>query len=416
MIAEILCVGTELLLGDIVNTNAAFIAKELAFAGIKSFWQSVVGDNSKRLLESFNLALSRADVVITSGGLGPTYDDLTKETAAKCLGLKLELRPDLLENLRKIFARMGREMSPNNEKQALMPEGAHVFENLRGTAPGLAVTKNGKSIVMLPGPPRELEPMFSGQVLPWLAQMAGLGTLVSHGVNIFGLGESAVEDRLKHMMENYSNPTLAPYAKTGEVLVRVTASAGAPEEAEKLIAPVLEEIKSRLDGYVYGIDAGSLQNALVNALKEKKLKIAAAESCTGGIISGRITEVPGASEVFGCGLCAYSNEMKSKLLGVNPGTLEKFGAVSAQTAIEMAQGVRELSGADISISTSGIAGPGGGTTEKPVGLVYIGYCTEKNYGALELHLGRGYADDRNLIRYLAASEALALALKLLRLE
>jgi nicotinamide-nucleotide amidase len=412
MTAEILCVGTELLLGDIVNTNAAFMSKELALAGINVFYQSVVGDNPERLLQSLRLALSRSDTVVTSGGLGPTYDDITKETAAKCFELELKLVPELLEELQEIFRRMGRRpMTSNNKKQAVMPEGAHVFKNRNGTAPGLAIEREGKKIIMLPGPPNELEPMFVEEVLPWLRKN-GEKALVSHNINIFGLGESAVEDILRDKMENYKNPSIAPYAKTGEVLLRVTALAGSREEAEELIRPVLLEIKESAVGkYIYGIDSGSLQNALVKILSEKKLVFACAESCSGGLVSARLTEIPGASEIFGYGICTYSNEAKVRFLGVNPKTLEIYGAVSAQTAAEMAAGIRAVSGADIGISITGIAGPGGGSLEKPVGLVYIGVDSNALTKTQELRLAKGYLTDRNLVRYLSASHALRLAIE-----
>lgn len=411
MNAEILCVGTELLLGDIVNTNAAFLARELASLGIGCYYQSVVGDNPGRLRESLELALSRADIVITTGGLGPTYDDLTKETVAGLFGLEMRLHEPSLEKMRKFFRRIGREMTHNNEKQAMMPEGAEVFENDRGTAPGLAVEGGGRRVILMPGPPSEMTAMFENQVRPYLAKLSD-SVLVSHGIHLFGIGESAVEDRLHDEMTSRTNPTVAPYAKEGEVLLRVTASAKTAEEAEEMIRPVVDEISGIFPEYVYGVDVGNLQTALARALKEKNMTIATAESCTGGLISARLTEIPGASEVFGCGVCAYSNETKTKLLGVSGETLAKRGAVSRECALEMARGIKVLAGADIGVSVTGIAGPDGGTEEKPVGLVYVAVCGPCGEECRKLELSRGYTGDRAIIRNMAAMHAMNLALRL----
>lgn len=410
MNAEILCVGTELLLGDIINTNAAFLAKELAACGIGCYYQSVVGDNPQRLKDSLALALSRADMVITTGGLGPTFDDLTKETVAAYFGLEMELHQASLEGMTEIFRKIGRPMTKNNEKQAYMPKGAKVFPNDRGTAPGLAVEGKGKHAILLPGPPREMSAMFQQQVRPYLLNLSNT-TLVSHNIHMFGIGESTVEDILREYMETHENPTIAPYAKEGEVLLRVTAKAGTMEAANALAMPVVKEVCAKFNQYVYGVDVGTLQNALVQLLTEKKLTVATAESCTGGLLSKRITEIGGASVVFGCGVCAYSNGMKTQLLGVPAELLEARGAVSEQVALAMAQGVRKLSGADIGLSTTGIAGPGGGTTRKPVGLVYVAVSSERLETVLELKLSRSYGGEREFIQYSAASHALHLALQ-----
>ena len=415
---EILCVGTEILLGDIVNTNARYIAKEIAALGLECYHQSVVGDNPKRLKESLELAFSRADAVIMTGGLGPTYDDLTKETAAEFFGRKMYLHQPSIEWIEGFFKRIGREMTENNRKQAMMPEGATVFDNHNGTAPGLAIKGElkehpewGEKIaILMPGPTREMVPMFKESVEPYLASFSQR-VFVSHEVHLFGIGESSAETKLRDVMESMTNPTIAPYAKDGEVLLRVTASAENSEEAEKMITPVYSIIEERLGEYIYGIDVGSLQNALVKLLSEKHLTVATAESCTGGLIAKRITDVPGASEVFGMGAVCYANEIKTKLLGVSEETLKSFGAVSHQTAKEMAEGARRVSGADIAISTTGIAGPGGGTEEKPVGLVYVGVSTKAGCETFELRLARGYSTDRDLIRWIAASNALSLATK-----
>ena len=408
MNAEILCVGTEILLGDIVNTNAAYISKGLAECGIGCYYQSVVGDNPERLKTSLEIALNRAEIVIMTGGLGPTYDDLTKETVAVYFGREMELHAPSLEHLTKIFKRTSRELTDNNKKQAYMPQGATVFHNDRGTANGLMVQGDGKTVILMPGPPREMTAMFDNSVKPYLLSISD-GVLVSKVIHFYGIGESALEHELKEYMETHFNPTVAPYAKEGEVQLRVTAKAENAQEAEKLLEPVVKEIVEKFPGLVYGVDVENLQNALVQKLMEKKLSIATAESCTAGFVSKRITEVSGSSQVFGCGVCTYSNDMKIKLLGVNPETLAQHGAVSQETAIEMARGVRKLSGADIGLSVTGIAGPEGGTEQKPVGLVYIAVSTGSREEVKELMLARGYGGQRELIRYLASSNALHLA-------
>ena len=415
MTAEILCVGTEILLGDIVNTNAQYIAKELALIGIDVYRQSVVGDNPDRLRESLALALSRADTVLMTGGLGPTYDDLTKETTAAYFGRKMEMHEPSLRQIEEFYARTGRTMTPNNRKQAMMPERAVVFPNSCGTAPGLAIEgegeQAGKTAIMMPGPPREMKAMMRESVLPYLMKQSD-HTLVSRNVHIFGLGESLVEDKLHDLMEELRNPTLAPYAKDGEVLLRVTASVRDKAEADALIDPVVEKIRAVIGDAIYGIDEGNLQNALVQTLRRKHLTVATAESCTAGLVASRIAEIPGASEVFGYGVTTYANEAKMKLLGVAEETLRAHGAVSAETACEMASGVRALAGADIGVSVTGIAGPDGGSAEKPVGLVYVGVATEAGVHAVKLNLARNYRTGmRQYIRYVASSNALFQALR-----
>ncbi|WRS26487.1 competence/damage-inducible protein A [Oscillospiraceae bacterium MB08-C2-2] len=414
MNVEILCVGTEILLGDIVNTNAAYLSKELALCGFNCYYQTVVGDNPQRLKEVLALSLSRSDMVIMTGGLGPTYDDLTKETVAEFFGREMELHEPSLKSMTCFFHKVGRPMTDNNKKQAYMPKGAVVFPNEAGTAPGLAVEGqlegSEKIAIMLPGPPREMTSMFQSQVLPYLQKKAKT-TLVSHTVHMFGIGESAMEERLRETMVNNTNPTAAPYAKEGEVLVRVTASGANFEEANRLAQPMIEEICGVFPEYVYGVDVQTLQNALVQRLMEKKLTVATAESCTGGWVSKRITEVSGSSQVFGCGICAYENAIKEKVLGVSAQALADHGAVSQETALEMARGVRALAGADIGLSTTGVAGPEGGTEEKPVGLVYIAVSCDKLETVVELRLSRGYKQEREIIRNLASSNVLHLGWK-----
>ena len=411
MTAEILCVGTELLLGDIVNTNAAFLAKELAALGISVYHQTVVGDNPERLRDAFSDALGRCDIVITSGGLGPTCDDLTKETLADLFSLPLVLDKPSLDAIELFFKTSGRTMCRNNNKQAMIPKGAVVFKNNNGTAPGLAVTKNGKTAILLPGPPREIEAMFNESVRPFLEKMSGL-VFVSHTVHLFGIGESAAEERLRDLMDS-ENPTVAPYAKDGEVVIRVTARAENKPDADALSVPVINEIRSRLGQFVYGVDVGSLQNAVVKKLSEKKLTVSFAESCTGGYAAKRITEIPGSSAVFGCGIVSYSNDTKINVLGVSKDTIENFSAVSAECAAEMAMGVRKISGSDIAVSVTGYAGPG--TSEKePVGLVYIGLSTERSTSSVKLDLSRRYGSNlREYIRYVASSHMLYNVLKLI---
>ncbi|WP_312645034.1 competence/damage-inducible protein A [Hydrogenoanaerobacterium sp.] len=411
--AEILCIGTEILLGNIVNTNSSVISRGLADIGINMFHHTVVGDNPQRLKDALDIAFSRNNIVVTTGGLGPTYDDLSKETIAEYFDVKLKLHEPSAQSIQSFFTKWNRQMTENNLKQAMMPEGCIVLENHNGTAPGAILEKDGKIAVMLPGPPREMTPMFEQQVLPYLKKRSQQ-VFRSHCVYFFGIGESALEAELRSDMEQMQNPTIAPYAKEGEVMLRVTASAHTADEAEALLKPAVEMLQKRFPQYIYGIDVDNLQTAVVNALAEKKLKVATAESCTGGYLSKRITEVAGSSAVFDCGVTSYANEIKESLLGVKNETLTQFGAVSAQTAQEMANGVRHISGADIGVSTTGIAGPDGGTDEKPVGLVYVGISSDWHNEVLELQLSRGYASEREFIRYLASSHALSAVLKAIK--
>lgn len=413
--AEIICVGTELLLGDIINTNAPFISQRLAMIGISQYHRSVVGDNHMRFRELLEQAYSRADIIITSGGLGPTYDDMTKEAVCDFLGCDTVTDEEALERMKMFFKKRARPMTENNTKQAVVPKGAYVFQNDNGTAPGICVKKDGKYIIMLPGPPRELEPMFENQVIPYLMSEPFFenSAIMSHNIRVFGMGESRVEDMLHKLMTESTNPTLAPYAKDGEVLLRVTARAHTPLEAEELMKPMIKEIYDTIGDYIYGMDVDSLQEVLVEKLAERKMKIAAAESCTGGLVSKRITEVPGASSVFDCGICSYANDIKHNILNVDSNDLEKYGAVSEQVALQMAQGVLKLANADIAVSTTGIAGPAGGTAEKPVGTVYIAAVTKDKQIVRRHDLGRGLGDEREYIRHLAASNALSMALELL---
>jgi nicotinamide-nucleotide amidase len=370
MIAEILAVGTELLMGQISNTNAQYISRRLAELGINVYFHTVVGDNPARLEETLKRALIRSDIVITTGGLGPTKDDLTKETIAKAMGRNLVLREDVLEQIRNFFIKKHRQMIPNNVKQAYLPEDCFLIPNPNGTAPGCIVEDNGKTVIMLPGPPKEMQPMFDETVFDYLKQKTGL-VLVSKMLKVFGIGESELEAKLMDLIDKQDNPTIAPYASTGEVTVRVTARCETKEEALRLLAPVVDEIKSRLGAMVYASDGESLEQIVFELLLQKGLVVATAESCTGGLLAEKIIKIPGASKVFERGFITYSNRAKAEELGVSEDTLEKYGAVSHETAIEMLQGLIKKTNAPVGVAITGIAGPDGGTPDKPVGLVYI---------------------------------------------
>ncbi len=408
--AEILCVGTELLLGDIVNTNATFLSARMAELGIGVYRHQAVGDNPARLSAALKDALSHADLVITSGGLGPTYDDLTKETVAACFGRKLTMHEPSLSAIRAYFEKTGRVMTKNNEKQAMMPEGAVVFPNHFGTAPSLALCDeaHNKTVIMLPGPPNELQNIYYEQVLPYLRTRRD-SVLVSRNLHIFGMGESAVEDTLGNLMSEAQNPTVAPYCKEGEVRLRVTASAHTEQEAISLCDDMIARIMETPVGkYVYGIDVHSLEDAVIRFLREKKLTLCTAESCTGGLIAKRLTDVSGASEVFFGGCVTYTNEIKERQLGVSHETLEQYGAVSAETAAEMARGARLRLGTDIAVSATGLAGPGGGSPELPVGTVFIGISTSQGEQVRKLSLSP--MRSRDYIRKVSVANALDMIL------
>ncbi len=371
MKAEIIAIGTEILLGDIVNSNAQYLAQELASLGIDMYYQQVVGDNEKRIVHAFDEAYSRSDIIITTGGLGPTDDDLTKEVAAKYFNKELFPDEESIEKIKGYFKFRQRKMTENNLKQGLIPEGAIIINNNNGTAPGVIIEENNKIMIILPGPPKEMKPMFEETVKPYLQRMAD-SVLVSKMIKILGIGESAVAEEVKDLMDAQTNPTIAPYAKEVGVMLRVTAKAESQEEALKLISPIEEEIKKRLGDNVYATEDIGIEDVVAKLLIEKKLTISTAESCTGGMIAGTLINYPGISEVFLEGAVTYSNEAKHKRLGVKNETLDKYGAVSEETAREMAIGIVSTAGTDVSIVTTGIAGPDGGTEDKPVGLVYIG--------------------------------------------
>ena len=411
--AEILCVGTELLLGEVVNTNAAYISRELAKLGISVYHTSVVGDNPKRLSNAVKSALNNADLLILTGGLGPTYDDLTKETVAEALSLPMVRDENILREIEEYFASSGRKMPENNAKQADVPLGAQALKNRTGTAPGIFIEKDEKVVVLLPGPPFELIPMFEEFVFPKLREKSDK-FLVSHNIHIMGMGESEVETHFIDLMKNSTNPTLAPYAKEGEMRLRVGALASSEDEGEKMCAEMIEKVRNTPVGeYIYALDAELIEKLVVDLLKEKGLTLSCAESCTGGYFGKRITDISGASKVFKGGFITYSNEAKIELLGVNPETIEKYSAVSPQTAEEMAQGARKRLKTDIAISITGEAGPDPDpATKQSVGTVFIGVSTSEDTFSIKLTIAS--QRDREYIRRVASSRAMKEIIKIIR--
>ncbi len=402
MNAEILTVGTELLLGDITNSNSQFLSREMAVYGIDILYQSTVGDNRERLESALELALSRCDMVILTGGLGPTEDDLTRETVAKGLDIPLVLHEESDARIQEYFRSTGKEYTENNRKQAMLPEGCTVFQNDHGTAPGCAVEKDGKTVILLPGPPKELVPMFTDAVAPYLQRFSG-ETIRSHTIGVFGIPEAAVDERLHDLME-CENPTVAPYAKDGEVQLRVTAKAASEKEADELCRPIIDEIEERLGTAVYGVNTGGLAKTVVEQLKERNKKIATAESCTAGLLSGKLTDVPGVSQVFECGIAAYSPEIKRQVLGVPEAILEAKGTVCPEVAAAMAAGARRVGGADIGIGITGVAGPEP-SEGKEVGTVYVALADERRVWVKRIFTG-GEIKDREQIRNAATLYAL----------
>ncbi len=405
MTVEIICVGTELLLGNIVNTNAAYLAGKCAGLGLSCYHQQVVGDNAQRLEDAIRLAISRSDIVILSGGLGPTEDDLTKETAARCMGRELVMDEECRKKIDSYFKKRGMEATENNWKQAMVPEGGIVLDNPNGTAPGLLLKGEQAHLILLPGPPLELVPMFEESVAPYLNAL-GLGVIYSQTVKLCGISESEAETLIRDLVDGQANPTVATYAKTGEVHIRVTARAENEKEAKKLLKPLVKELKTRFGSYIYSTEEDvTLERAVVDLLIANKLSVTCAESCTGGRLSARLINVPGVSEAYKCGYVTYSNKAKRKILGVKKSTLQKYGAVSKQTAEEMAKGAARQAKADVAVAVTGLAGPDGGTQEKPVGLVYISCCVKGKVTVKEYH----FSGSREKIRESSTSAALALA-------
>lgn len=407
MTVELIAVGTEILLGNIVNTNAAYLAEKCAGLGLACYYQSVVGDNWARLTGMIKTALDRSDIVILSGGLGPTQDDLTKEAAAKVMGMELIEDAHSLEMIRSYFKTRGLEMTENNMKQAMVPEGAIVIDNANGTAPGIIMEKDGKRIILLPGPPNELVPMFENSIAPYLEKLCP-GIIYSRTVKICGMGESKVETMVRDLMDGKENPTVAPYAKTGEVHLRVTARAEDEKAAKQLVKPVVKELKSRFGSNIYTTEEDvTLEKAVVDLLLANELTVSTTESCTGGMLAARLINIPGVSEVFKSGHITYSNKAKRKLVGVKKSTLHKHGAVSEQVAGEMAEGTALLTKADVTVAITGIAGPDGGSEEKPVGLVYIA-CSVRGKTTVNKY---NFIGNRGKIRESAVSAALTLMRK-----
>ncbi|MBE7035080.1 MAG: competence/damage-inducible protein A [Ruminococcaceae bacterium] len=398
MKAEIVAVGTEILVGDIVNTNAQFLSRELFALGIDMYYQTVAGDNPSRLSEAIRLAFSRADLVIFSGGLGPTDDDLTKETVAAFFDVPLLFHEEIFAEIKSYLKGPCPE---SNKKQAMIPQGAIVLHNSRGTAPGVILEAQGKIAVLLPGPPRELLPMFTEQVVPYLRSKSD-ASMYARTLRLFGIGEARLGEELSDLMEN-ANPSLAPYAKDNEVTLRIAAKAGTEQEAKALIHDMEQKVMKRVGAFVYGYDEQDMKTTVAGLLMEKQLTIACAESCTAGLLTAALGSVPGVSAVLSESVVTYSNEAKMKYLGVSEKTLAAHGAVSEETAAEMACGIRKAAGADIGVSVTGIAGPDGGTAEKPVGLVYVGVCYRGHVTVTKLRL----KGERDKVRSAAVMHALA---------
>lgn len=373
MKTAILSVGTEILFGQIVNTNTVYLSQQMNMMGFDVMYHYTVGDNPKRVEEMIDLAFQDCDLILTTGGLGPTQDDLTKEVACKALDDELVMMDDVLEEITKYFKTLGREMTENNKKQAVMPSRATVFHNDAGTAPGFALEKDGKYIVCMPGPPREMTRMFQKSVVPFLQSMSQ-GALYYRQIRFFGIGESMLETQLMDLIDQQTDPTLATYAKEGECSLRIASKRDTEKEAKQAVDDMLEQVKERVGHYIYSCDNEELAQVVAGKLMEKNLTLSSAESCTGGMFASTMTDIPGISQCFDRGLVTYSNQAKMEELGVSAQTLETYGAVSEETALEMVEGLQRVSGSDVCVSVTGIAGPGGGTEEKPVGLVYIGFA------------------------------------------
>ena len=403
---EILSVGTELLLGNIANTDAQMLSQGLSELGLNVYWHTVVGDNLQRAEEAVALAKKRADIIITTGGLGPTCDDLTKNVLAEAFGKKLVFDEASAQRIRAYFARTGRPMTDNNLQQAMLPEGCTILENDWGTAPGCAFEADGVHVIMLPGPPSECRPMFQYRARPYLLSLSE-GVIASHTIKLFGIGESTMEAQLRDQMNAMSNPTLAPYAKEGECELRVTAKAASDAEAQALLQPTVAQVRDLFGDKVYGVDVPSLEHVVIQGLKEKGLTLGAAESCTGGLIAKRLTDIPGASAVFKGGVVSYTNEIKEHVLHVPEHLLTQFGAVSPQVAQAMAEGARRLLGCDIALSSTGVAGPDRDDWENEVGTMFVAIATCEGTHVRALSLGNRPMRER--LRTQTASHAFDLA-------
>ena len=383
---EILSVGTELLLGNIVNLDAQILSQGLSELGLNVYWHTVVGDNPQRAREAVAIAKQRADIIITTGGLGPTCDDLTKNVLAEAFGKQLYFDEASAERVRVYYQRTGRPMPENNLQQAMLPEGCTVLENDWGTAPGCAFEAEGCHVIMLPGPPSECRPMFRHRAMPYLQKLSE-GVIASHTLKMFGIGESAMEQQLREQMNAMTNPTLAPYAKEGECELRVTAKAATNEEAQALLKPTVEQMKEKFGNLVYGVDISSLEELIRDLLKEQGLTLGCAESCTGGLIAKRMTDLSGASQVFKGGVVSYTNEVKANVLGVPQEMLDQYGAVSAPVAQAMAEGARKVLNCDIAIATTGVAGPDKDDRGNEVGTMFVAISTKDGSYVRALTLG-----------------------------
>lgn len=407
MVTELIAVGTEILLGNIVNTNSAYLSEKCAELGLAVYYQSVVGDNPDRMKRVIKTALDRSDVIILTGGLGPTEDDLTKEITAEVMGFPLvedlhtkELMEAYLKEYEKNHPQ--RRITKNNYKQTMVPKGSVVLDNHNGTAPGLIMEKKGKTAILLPGPPNEMVPMFEESVYPYLRKKQP-EIIYSRMVKICGIGESQVAEEIQDLIEKQTNPTIAPYAKTGEVHLRITAKAEDEKKCKEMIKPIVHELKKRFGKDVFATkEEKTLEEAVVDLLKEKNMTLSLAESCTGGAVAARIVNVPGASEALICGFVTYTNRAKRKCLGVKKSTLKNEGAVSAKSAKEMAKGGAKAAETDVCLSVTGLAGPGGGTEETPVGTVFMGCCCAGKTTTREFH----FTGNRSRIRGQAVAQAL----------
>ncbi|MCR5792264.1 MAG: competence/damage-inducible protein A [Lachnospiraceae bacterium] len=404
MKVELISVGTEILMGNIINTNAAYLSRECAALGLSVYYEVTVGDNPDRLEKTIKEALEEVDIIILTGGLGPTSDDLTKEITAKAVGRNIHTDEHTMQRLKEYFT--GRtNITANNWKTAKVIEGATVIDNHNGTAPGEIVSlDSGQQIILLPGPPNEMIPMFDQQIKPHLRALSDMG-IYSKMVKVCGIGESTAEYMIRDLMEKQSNPTIAPYAKTAQVHFRVSAMAKDKAQADEIMAPTINRLKKEFGKCIYTMDeATELEEVVVDMLKERGYKLVTAESLTGGLIAATIVNVPGASDVLEESFVTYADRTKAQNLGVLEETLQKYTAVSKETAIEMAKGIQKRTGAQVSISATGIAGPDGGTKEKPVGLAFLGCCIEDKVFVKELHL----KGNRRKIREMVVVNALDL--------
>jgi nicotinamide-nucleotide amidase len=400
--AEIVTVGTEMLLGDLVDTNTAWISQRLAGLGVGIYRHTTVGDNPERLVAALREAASRSDLVVTTGGLGPTSDDLTNACIATLTGREMVEYPEARDHVDRMFQKFGRKPTANNYKQALFPEGTELIPNPVGTAMGALVEWEGTLFATLPGVPPEMKSMFEATLEP-LIRARSEGSIVSKTLHFAGIGESAVAEKVQEFLDA-TDPTVAPLAGQGRVRLRITTRAATEKEAQEKIAPVEKEMIARLSDYYFGENDETLEGAVGRLLREGGAKLALAESCTGGLLAKRLTDMPGSSAYFQEGLVTYSNESKERLLGVPHDLIVEHGAVSEPVAREMAEGARRISGADYGLSVTGVAGPDGGTQEKPVGLVFVGISDSNNTFAEKLDL-TAWARSRDSIRERSANRA-----------